>query len=141
MRFRVAVMLVVAGTLQACAAAPGPGDPGYPYNLSGTYTIRLSVQGMSFSGTAELETRPGGAISGTLRLTSPYSVTGDITGTVVGDQATLITEYEVPSMGCVGATRSTGAVEEGGTRMQGNLSVDDSCGGMMTGRTTLTRRP
>lgn len=142
MRFRTAATLVLAALflVPACAHTPAPGDPGYPYNLSGTYSVRISVQGMSFRGTAELETRQGGVVSGTMHLTSPYSVRGDVSGTITGDQATLTSDYEIPSQGCVGRTHSEGTVAEGGGTFSAGVSVDDSCGGMMSGRITFTRQ-
>ncbi|NIP78877.1 MAG: hypothetical protein GWM90_06620, partial [Gemmatimonadetes bacterium] len=59
--------------LFACAHVPVPGEPGYPYNLDGTYRVRFSVEGESYRGTADLSTAVGGAVTGEFRLSSPMT--------------------------------------------------------------------
>ena len=59
----------------ACAGNPAPGESGYRFNLQGSYDGALSVQGMAYTGTAELSTAPGGAVTGEIRLESPEAVT------------------------------------------------------------------
>ncbi|MCG8467176.1 MAG: hypothetical protein MJB57_03070, partial [Gemmatimonadetes bacterium] len=67
------VMLALA--LGACAGAPGPGDPGYEYNLNGTYAGEVAADdGSAFAGVFEFQTLPGGEITGTMALTDPLVI-------------------------------------------------------------------
>jgi hypothetical protein len=124
---------LVAVLAWACAGTPGPGDAGYPYNLSGHYEGQLSVEGMAFPTELEIETGMGGEIRGTYHVTAPADMEGDISGSVVADTARFNLHYTNPMDGCGGTLDGTGTVEEGGAGFAGRVRVDDSCGGYLSG--------
>jgi hypothetical protein len=123
----------------ACAGNPAPGEPGYRFNLQGNYDVLISVQGMAFTGTAELNTAPGGAVTGELRLTSPESVTADLAGTVADSTFQFESTY-TRSGGCDGALVGSGSIAPEGAGTSGDLDVADDCaGGLMEGSFELSR--
>lgn len=124
----------------ACAGNPAPGESGYRFNLQGDYDVVISVQGMAFTGTAQLTTVPGGAVTGELRLTSPEPVTAALTG-LVADSTFQFESTYTRSGGCEGALIGSGAIETEGAGSSGDLDVADDCaGGMMEGSFELSRR-
>jgi hypothetical protein len=145
MRARYVRTLLLAGIPAAllgaaCAGNPAPGDSGYRFNLQGEYDVLISVQGMAFTGTAELSTVKGGAVNGELRLTSPEPVTAELTG-VVADSTFKFESTYTRSGGCEGALIGSGAIEAEGAGSSGNLDVADDCaGGIMEGSFELSRR-
>ncbi len=139
MRHRLTAVMAF-GALFACAHLPVPGEPGYPYNLDGTYRIRFSVEGESYSGTADLSTAMGGAVTGEFRLTGPMRVDGGMEGTISGDTLTWTGDYTMPSQGCTGTTRGSGPIAEGGASVSGRVRIDDSCFGRLSGRFSFNRQ-
>ncbi len=138
MRITVWITLVVAATVAACAANPKPGEPGYPYNVSGAYASTFMVEGSPYTGTTTLATAPGGAVTGTMNLTSPAPITSSVTGTVTADSLKLTIPYTSPD-NCTGTAYLNGTVGEGGAQATGDMVVDDSCGGNLLGTFTLIR--
>jgi len=128
----VMVAALTAGTW-ACAGTPGPGEAGYPFNLSGSYTGEIFVEGMAFSFGMDVQTRKGGAFEGTYAVTSPVSMTGAVAGTLVADTARFAMEYVNPMDGCGGTLDGTGTVESGGAAFGGRVRVNDSCNGFLSG--------
>jgi hypothetical protein len=129
----VPVTLVLVGALGACAGNPGPGDPGYPFNLNGSYSGETVVEGEPFSLTFDLRTEAEGALRGSYEVTSPVRMSGQITGTLVADSVNLRLNYTNPMDGCGGTFEGTGLVEEGGAAFSGRARVNDSCGGYLSG--------
>lgn len=125
--------------LAACAGNPGPGEAGYPFNLSGTYSGEVLVEGEAFAMSLDVRTEAAGVIQGTYEVTSPVSMSGDITGTLVADTATLRLDYVNPMDGCGGTFEAKGPVEEGGDAFSGRARVNDSCGGFLSGTVRLRR--
>lgn len=123
----------------ACAGTPGPGEAGYPYNLTGSYAGQIIVEGMAFSFEMDLRTEPGGALQGTYAVTDPISMSGDVAGSIVADTARFSLEYVNPMDGCGGTLDGTGAVESGGGNLNGRVRVNDSCNGYLAG-TFSTRK-
>jgi hypothetical protein len=117
----------------ACAGTPGPGEVGYPYNLSGPYAGQILVEGMAFSFEMDLRTEPGGALQGTYAVTDPISMYGDVAGSIVADTARFSLQYMNPMDGCGGTLDGTGAVESGGGNLAGRVRVNDSCNGYLSG--------
>lgn len=139
---KTAVAGLTAGlfvALAACAGAPGPGEAGYPFNLSGSYSGQVSVEGQAFSMTVDLRTEAAGVIRGTYEVTSPVSMAGDVTGTLVADTATIRLDYMNPMDGCGGNFEAKGPVDEGGDAFSGRARVNDSCGGFLSGTVRLRR--
>ncbi len=129
----------LALVLWACAGTPGPGEAGYPYNLSGEYRGEILVEGMAFGTVLDVETGAGGEIRGSYQVTDPISMTGEVTGTLVADTARFSLRYMNPMDGCGGTLDGTGVVDEGGGAYAGRVRVNDSCGGYLSGRFSLKR--
>jgi hypothetical protein len=133
--FALLAILIVAG----CAGNPGPGESGYPFNLTGRYQAEFLVEGTPYRGTMDLTTAPGGAVSGSFEVTDPAQVVGTVEGTLVADTLEFQIPYEILQNGCAGVVRGRGAVAEGGTGLGGAIELDDACDGQMSGTLTLTR--
>jgi hypothetical protein len=121
----------------ACAGTPGPGEAGYAYNATGEYAGDFVVDGQPVGGTMQLETAPGGAVTGSFRVPD-LGLRGQITGSVLGDQLTFEATYYNPESGCDGVATSTATIGEGGTTIEGPLSVEE-CGQSMSGSMSFRR--
>jgi len=141
MGFRAVLGAAVVGIVTwACAGTPGPGDPEYPFNLSGTYAGEIYVEGMAFSLEMDLRTRPGGEFGGTYAVTSPVSMTGDVSGTLAADTALFSLEYVNPMDGCGGTLNGTGTVSAGAAEFTGRVRVNDDCNGYLSGTFSTRKR-
>lgn len=141
MRRKVGFFLVAAlgAGVWACAGTPGPGDAGYPFNLSGSYSGEIFVEGMAFSFGMDVQTLKGGAFEGTYAVTSPVSMSGAVVGTLVADTARFELEYVNPMDGCGGTLDGTGTVDSGGSAFGGRVRVNDSCNGYLSGTFSIKR--
>ncbi len=122
----------------ACAGNPQPGDPGYAYNLSGTYDATYIVNDEPYIGTIDLSTAPGGAVTGTFLLADPGIVEGSVNGAIVGNEFTYSGPYKIAG-GCGGTVSGTGVITEGGTAVSGEVQVEDECSGPMSGTYSFGR--
>jgi hypothetical protein len=113
----------------ACAGNPGPGDPGYPFNVSGDYSGQFVVEGQGISATLSLQTGPGGAVTGDLRVTE-MGITAKAEGTVLGSQLTLRIAYRNPGSGCDGMAEATATIGQGGATFSGPATITE-CGQAM----------
>jgi hypothetical protein len=138
LHMRKAVPIVTTVLCGACAGNPQPGDPGYAYNLSGTYDATYIVDDQPYSGTIDLETAPGGNVTGTFLLADPGIVEGSVSGTIVGKEFTYSGPYQIAN-GCGGTVSGTGVITEGGTAVFGEVQVDDDCSGQMSGTYSFGR--
>ena len=128
-----ASVLSVSVLAAGCAGNPAPGESGYKYNLNGTYETVIEAQGTAYTGTMSVSTAPGGAVTGTVLLTSPAEVIGDVTGMVVDSTFGFESDY-VRDGGCGGTLIGTGAILSGGAGSSGTVEIADDCmGGMMEG--------
>jgi hypothetical protein len=123
--------------IAACAGTPGPGEPGYAHNATGEYAGDFVVDGQPVSGTLQLETVPGGVVTGSFRIPD-LGIRGQITGSVIGDQFAFEATYHNPESGCDGVATSTATIGEGGTTIEGPLSVAE-CGQSMGGSMSFRR--
>lgn len=123
----------------ACAGTPGPGQPDYPFNLSGAYAGEMAVEGQYFSVGMDVQTVQGGDLAGTYEVTSPVSMSGDVTGSVQADTVRFSLNYMNPMDGCGGTVDGTGTIEEGGGAFSGRMRVNDSCGGYLSGTFSLKK--
>ena len=130
---------VPALTVWACATNPGPGEAGYPFNLTGAYEGEIVVDGMPFGVGMELQTRAGGALEGSYEVIEPVNMSGSVTGSIVADSVTFTLDYMNPMDGCGGILDGTGTVEEGGDAFSGRARVNDSCGGYLSGTFALRK--
>lgn len=135
---RIVMLLTALAGVAACAGNPEPGDPGYRYNVSGRYSASFVVEGTPYTGTMDMSTAPGGAVTGTMAITEPAEVTSTASGTVSADTLRLTIPYQLPD-GCGGTARLTGAINDGGGGVAGDMNLDDSCGGALSGSFILTR--
>lgn len=129
---------VVAGLVAACAGNPQPGDPGYRYNVSGRYAATFVVEGTPYTGTMDLATAAGGAVTGTMAITSPGEMTSSASGALAADTLRLTIPYQAPD-GCTGTASLTGRIADGGESVTGAMDLQDSCGGPLAGSFTFTR--
>jgi hypothetical protein len=139
MTLRRLCIAATAALLTACAGTPGPGDSGYPFNVSGTYTGQFAVEGQVFAANMELQTGPGGVVTGSFGIRQPIQMTGKVEGTLLGPELTVTATYENnPMTGCSGDVAGTLTVEEGGASFSGPITVSD-CGDMLSGTMRFSR--
>ena len=131
---RAAASVLAASVLAAgCAGNPAPGESGYKYNLNGTYETVIEAQGTAYTGTMSVSTAPGGVVTGTVLLTSPAEVIGDVTGMVADSTFQFESDY-VRDGGCGGTLIGAGPIQSGGAGSSGFVEIADDCmGGMMEG--------
>jgi hypothetical protein len=139
MRSALSALGILALSLAACAGNPKPGEPGYPYNLSGGYQAEFVVDGTPYRGTMNLSTGPGGALSGNFLVTEPAHVTGTVEGVIVADTVDFQMPYEIMESGCSGVVYGRNPIAEGGVSFSGPIRLDDSCGGELNGTATVQR--
>ena len=132
-------VLAAALRLGACAGNPGPGESGYAYNLTGTYSGTLDVEGMLFSAVLELNTAPGGAVTGTFTATGMSPVSGDITGTITEDAFVFRIRYNRTAEGCSGVLSGRATIPTGGGEFTSSVGIDDNCDGSLAGYLRVTR--
>lgn len=134
----IAALLFVALTSPGCATVPGPGDPGYPYNVEGAYDGRLVFDGQPFDARVRLRTRPGGRVDGALRVVPPVAIEGKVTGAVRDDLLRISVTYR-SSGDCDGRIEGILTVERGGGVIEGPVTVTD-CADPVAGRMSFRRR-
>lgn len=139
MRLSAPTFVLAAATLAACAGNPKPGEPGYPYNLDGTYSTVVVVEGTPYRGTVTLATGDGGAVSGRFTITDPTQVMGSIEGSLAADTVRFEMPYEIQENGCAGTLYGNAPVTPGGAGFEGPVRLDDSCGGELSGTMAVTR--
>jgi hypothetical protein len=120
-----------------CSRGAAPGDDGYRYNLAGRYASDMKVRETRYTGSMQLATRPGGAVSGTMTLTAPIAIIGELSGTVTGDSINFGGPYRTPD--CTGVLRGRGRITAGGGSASGSVYIDDGCVGPMAGSFRLER--
>ncbi len=138
MRTTVPAFGILALSFAACAGNPEPGEPGYPYNLSGRYTADFVVQGGTYRATMDLSTAPGGALSGTFSIPDPL-ITGTVEGAVTADTVDFQMPYEMVEQGCAGVVQGRTAIAAGGAGFEGPIRLEDSCNGQMEGTLAVRR--
>ena len=131
-------LLLVLPLLAACAGNPAPGEPGYPYNLSGRYTAAFVVQGGTYRATMDLSTAPGGVLSGIFAVAEP-PIAGTVEGTIAADTVDFQMPYEMLQQGCAGVVQGRLAIAADGAGFEGPIRLEDSCNGEMDGTLTVQR--
>jgi hypothetical protein len=107
--------------------------------LKGEYKIEISASGEAYSGTTKVTPGAKGEFSGDFTLTSPTNVTGDIKGKTFGDSVTYESKYNDKDRGCTGTLTAKGTAEKDGGKASGAVSINDSCGGDLTGTFRIWR--
>jgi hypothetical protein len=91
----------------------------------------MTVRDTRYTGSMQLATRPGGAVSGTMTLTAPIAITVELSGAVSGDSISFGGPYRTPD--CTGVLRGRGRIAAGGSSASGSVYIDDGCVGAMAG--------
>jgi hypothetical protein len=133
---RCLIVAALAG-VSACSGAPTPEDHGSRYDLQGRYSSDMIVRQTSYRGSMDVATSRGGALSGTLRLTTPIPITAELTGHVLRDSIAFGGPYRTPE--CTGVLRGRGRIAEGGRTAWGDVNIDDGCVGAMAGSFRLAK--
>jgi hypothetical protein len=123
--------------IAACAGNPRPGEPGYRFNVEGTYRASFVVEGTPYGGTMTLATAPGGAVTGSMIVVDP-SMDSSVTGSVAADTLRLTIPYSMPN-GCTGTASLLGPIADGGGGASGRMDLQDSCGGGLAGTFSFSR--
>ncbi len=131
--------LTVVLLLGACAGNPGPGEVGYAYNLTGTYSGTLDVEGMLFSTVLELNTAPGGSVTGSFTATGMGPVSGTLTGTITEDAFVFQVRYNRTAEGCSGVLSGRATIPTGGGEFSSSVGIDDGCDGSLAGYLRVSR--
>ena len=134
-RRSLAAFLVVLVT--ACAGTPGPGDPGYLFNVTGSYSGQFSVEGQALPATLELDTAPGGVVTGMFAI-AMMDIEGTVEGEIVGNEITWVGSYYNPESGCDGVASATGTIAENGASMEGQVEATE-CGQYLGGTWRFAR--
>ena len=128
---------LVAFATAACAGSLRPGDPGYDFNVSGSYAGRLIVDGQPFEASMRLRTGSGGRVTGTLDVVAPVEISGSAQGRVIDDLLRLTVTYRSGG-GCDGRMEGILDVEPGGDVVTGPVTFTD-CGEPVGGLLSLRR--
>ena len=123
--------------LAACAGNPGPGEPGYSFNLSGDYTGQFEVEGTTIAAVMTLETGAGGVVTGSFHVTQ-MGLSGTVEGMLVGNRLAFRGAYHNPESNCDGTVESAATVGEGGASLSGPLMARE-CGQMLSGSFSFRR--
>jgi len=131
-------VIVVVLALAACAGTPGPGDPGYAFNVVGPYSGRFLIDDQPFDATLQLQTSGGGRVRGAFRVVEPFEIDGRVEGVIVAQLLRLTVSYRNAD-GCDGRIEGILTVERGGGTVEGPVTVTD-CGDPIAGRMSFRRR-
>jgi len=134
---RRTTLTALALLLAACAGNPGPGEPGYPFNLGGEYTGSFSVEGEVIPAVMTLVTGAGGVVTGSFTVAG-MGLAGSVQGMLVGDRLAFLAAYRNPDSGCDGTAESAATVGEGGASLSGPLTVRE-CGQVLSGSFSFRR--
>lgn len=142
---RMLAMGVASTLLVACAGTPGPGDPGYAYNLDGVYAGRLTAEDQRFDATLDLRTARGGRVRGSFEVSAPLEIEGRVDGTLLDDLLRITLTYEGSggSSGgqpCQSRIEGILTVNRGGGVVDGPVTITD-CGDALAGRMSFRKRP
>jgi len=134
------VALAACAWLSACAgtAVPGPGETGYPYNVSGSYEGRFVFDGQPFDASLQLRTDAGGHVRGAFLIARPVNIEGRAEGVVVDDLLRLTVTYRGAD-GCDGTVEGILTIEAGGAAFEGPVTVTD-CAPPVAGRMSFRVR-
>jgi len=135
-RLRISLSFIVL-VLAACAGTPGPGDPGYAFNVVGPYSGRFLIDNQPFDATLQLQTSSGGRVRGTFRVVSPIEIDGRVEGVIVDGLLRLTVTYR-NAEGCDGRIEGILTVERGGGSFDGPVTVTD-CGDPIAGQMSFRR--
>ena len=108
-------------------------------DLKGDYKIEFVVDGGSYSGTAKFTSGQQGAFTAKYDFTSPSAIKSDVSGKMKGDSVTFDGKYDDSTRGCSGSFSAKGAAEKDGSKANGTVDINDSCGGTIAGTFRIWR--
>ena len=108
-------------------------------DLKGDYKIEFVVDGGTYAGTAKFTPGQQSAFSAKYDFTSPSVIKSDVTGKMSGDSVSFEGKYDDAGRGCTGTFVGKGAAEKDGSKANGALDINDSCGGPITGTFRIWR--
>ena len=121
----------------ACATPSRPGDQGYEYNVTGSYSGRFMIDDQIFEATLQMRTTGGGRVSGGFRVVAPVEIDGSVDGAVADDLFRITVTYRSAN-GCNDRIEGILTVEPGGGTIDGPITVTD-CGEPIAGRMSFRR--
>ena len=110
----LAALAFAASTFQAPQAAPA-------------YDVAFTLEQGTYTGTTTFEVSRAGAVSGTMKLTSPTVVDASLSGTLKGDTWTFEYQYTIPEQGCTGVVKGTGKVAADRSTVKGDVTIGGAC--------------
>jgi hypothetical protein len=125
------VIPLIGGGSCAGSSPPSQSDAGRRSELAGRYASDMTVRDTRYTGSMQFATLASGAVSGTMKLTAPITITAELRGLVRGDSVTFGGPYRTPD--CTGVLRARGRIADGGKSAWGAVNIDDACVGAMTG--------
>jgi hypothetical protein len=117
--------LVLCVAVFACGGNDSPSGASTSTDLSGTWDATYTVPGLSIGAVFQLS-QTNSAVTGTY-VVSGGAPTGNVTGTVSGDQITFRFDQNQP---CPGTFNGTGTISNGGRRITGSYSGSDCSGSL-----------
>ena len=108
-------------------------------DLKGDYKIEFVVEQGTYLGTAKFTSGQQGAFSAKYDFTSPSVIKSDVTGKMKGDSVAFEGKYDDSGRNCTGTFTGKGAAEKDGSKANGTLDINDSCGGTVTGTFRIWR--
>lgn len=106
-----------------------------------TYAATFSIEtGEVYSGTTTFSVDAKGAVTGSMRLTYPATVTAALSGTIKDGTWTFEFAYEMPDQGCSGVVSGKGKVPEDRKVVSGTVSIGGGCVENPMGATFELRR-
>ena len=110
----IAALLFTASTMQAGQTAP-------------TYDVSFVLEQGTYTGTTTFVVNRAGAVSGTMKLTSPTVVDAALGGTVKDNTWTFEYSYTIPEQGCTGQVKGTGTLSADRASVAGDVTIGGGC--------------
>lgn len=114
MRLITISALLFAGALQAGSSAPA-------------YDASFVLAEGTYTGTTTFAVSRTGAVTGTMKLTSPTVVEATLAGTLKGTTWTFEYPYTIPEQGCSGTVTGTGEVAKDRASVKGHVTIRGGC--------------
>ncbi len=114
MRLMTISALLFAGALQAGSSAP-------------TYDVSFALEQGAYTGTTTFAVSRAGAVTGTMKLTSPTVVDATLSGTIKDGTWTFDYPYTIPEQGCSGTVKGTATVAADRSTAKGHVTIGGAC--------------
>jgi len=110
----VPALMLAANMMQAAPAAP-------------TYDAAFVLDQGTYTGTTTFSVDSKGAVTGTMKLTSPLVVDATLGGAMKGDVWTFDYPYTIPEQGCSGTVKGTGKMSADKKTISGDVTIGGAC--------------